>query len=57
MDVSIFVESWREGIKSGMRREPTFKKIVIAVAGAITLILSLTLGSYPMSYFGNVVNM
>ena len=57
MDVSIFVESWREGVKSGMRKEPTIKKVIIASGGLVTLFISLIIGSYQMSYWGNTVNM
>ena len=57
MDVTIFVESWREGVKAGMRKEPLFKKAIIAFGGLLTLFISLTVGSFQMSYWGNVVNM
>jgi hypothetical protein len=46
MDVSIWVESWRESIKSGMRREPVMKKLCILMGGFITFICALILGSF-----------
>ena len=46
MDVTIFVESWREGIKAGMRKEPLFKKAIIAFGGLLTLFIALTAGSF-----------
>ena len=55
MDVSIYVEGWREGVKTGMRREPLWKKLCICGGGMITLILSLVLGSYQMSWWSNVL--
>lgn len=55
MDLSIAVEGWREGVKTGMRREPFWKKLCVCGGGLITLIISLVLGSYQMSYWANVL--
>ena len=55
MDLSIAVESWREGIKTGMRREYLWKKLCVCGGGFVTLVLSLVLGSYQMSYWTNVM--
>ena len=55
MDLSIAVEGWREGVKYGMRREPFWKKLCVCGGGLITLIITLVLGSYQMTYFGNVL--
>lgn len=55
MDVSIYVEGWREGIKTGMRKEPFWKKLCVAGGGMVTLILGLVLGSYQMSSWKNVL--
>ena len=54
MDVSIWVESWREGIKHSMRKEPIMKKLCIAGGGFFTLICCLLVGGFQMSYWKNV---
>ena len=55
MDVSIYIESWREGIKHGMRREPLVKKLCVSCGGLVTLIICLVLGSYQMVWWKNVL--
>ena len=55
MDVSIFVESWREGIKHNMRRETFVKKAIVSIGGIITLICCSLVGAYYMAYWGNVL--
>ena len=56
MDLSIAVESWREGIKSGMHREPLWKKLMITFCGMLVFILTLTLGIYGFDYWGDVLH-
>ena len=55
MDLSIAVEGWRENVKYGMRREPFWKKMIVCGGGFITLLFTLILGSYQMSYWSNVM--
>ena len=55
MDVSIYVEGWREGVKTGMRREPLWKKLCIVGGGLIVAVLSIVIGSYEMSHWKQVV--
>jgi len=55
MDVSIFVESWREGIKYSMPKEPLFKKACVAGGGLLTLVFCLTLAVYQMRFWNNVL--
>ena len=55
MDVSLCVESWREGIKYGMRKEPFFKKICVASGGLITMLFCVIVGSYQMRYWRNTI--
>jgi hypothetical protein len=46
MDVSIWVESWREGIKHSMKKEPTLKKVCVAGGGFVTLLCCLLIGGF-----------
>lgn len=46
MEVSLFFESWREGIKHGMRKEPLFKQLLVALGGFITLLGALIISWY-----------
>lgn len=55
MDLSIAVEGWRENVKYGMRREPIWKKLCVCGGGLMTMIMTLILGSYQMSYWSNVL--
>ena len=56
MDVSIFVESWREGIKHSMRKEKFLKKALVSVGGLVTLVSCSLIGAYWMSYWTNVLH-
>ena len=55
MDLSIAVECWRERVKYGMRREPFWKKMCICGGGFVTMLMTLIMGSYSMSYWSNVL--
>lgn len=56
MDVSIFVESWREGIKHSMRKEKFLKKAMVSIGGLVTMISCSLIGAYWMSYWSNVLH-
>mmetsp|Transcript_35027 Transcript_35027/g.42899 ORF Transcript_35027/g.42899 Transcript_35027/m.42899 type:complete len:229 (-) Transcript_35027:440-1126(-) len=55
MDVSIFVEAWRESIKHAMRRESFLKKIIVALGGVLTMLCCSLLGAYFMGSWSNVL--
>ena len=56
MDLAIVVESWREGIKGGMRREPFLKKLVISFLGLLVFIMALVLGIFGFKYWANALH-
>lgn len=55
MDLSIAVESWREGIKTGMRKEPLWKKILIGFCGLLVFNVTVVLAVYGFKFWGNVL--
>ena len=56
MDVSIWVERWREGIKIGMKREPFFKKLIISIGGLVVFVIPLIISPYFFHKWGDVLN-